>query len=583
MTRWSPTLLLLAVLTIVAVLVAVDLRAPSTATSSPDPVRAGPAVAGAWFCAAGAVSDTDELSLLTATPVSASGPSDTEITAFSGRRQPVASQQVFPGTARSTDVEGTTGQAVGTEVRWWERPAVTSRVWRRDAADAVSGTVSGPCAQAPSPTWYIPGMSTAEGGQAQLYLANAFATDASVSVRFTTPTGPEEPIVLENVSVPAHTVEVLDLNEFVPRQADLGVEVNVRSGRVVVEGVQDLDPALGGVRARTLVPASPQLSEVWTMPWVLTDPSEATGATPEVPPATDAPTGERVVQTSSPGDGTAGWIWVSNPGEEAAAVTLTLHTASGPVVPDIGAELLVDPGSTLRVDLRGLLPPGRSTTGATLRSENGVPVVAGASSLFAPEAGDPSQTGFVTEVGVPAPDTQWLVPGEAAGERTQVVHVVNPGADDAVVDVAVWNGSVLRRPDGLQQLTVPAGALVELDVTDVVAGGAHMVAHVTATQGEVVAGRHSVGTDPAGWIAHTGVPSRVWSGGQVVPSVEHAPHLLEQFGTSGGLRILEPGEPTPSPTPTTSRPTPAPTPPTPTGTPTSTPSPTPTTTSTEQS
>ena len=592
MTRWSPTALLLAVLAVVGALVVVDLGAPSTATSSPEPVRAGPAVAGAWFCAAGAVGETDELSVLTAMPASPSGPSDTEVTAFSGQRQEVASQQVFPGTARSVEVEEVTGQAVGTEVRWWERPAVASRIWRRDAADAISGTVSGPCAQAPSPTWYVPGMSTADGGQARLYLANAFATDASVSVTFTTPTGPEQPIVLENVSVPAHTVEVLDLNEYVPRQADLGVAVTTRSGRVVVEGVQRLDPAIGGVRARTLVRAAPQLSEVWTMPWALTDPSEPTGEAPEEPPAADAPTGERVVQTESPGNGTAGWVWVSNPGDEAAAVTLTLHTASGAVVPDIGEELLVDPGRTLRIDLRGLLPSGQSATGATLRSENGVPVVAGTSSLFSPEAGDPARTGFVTEVGVPEADTQWLVPGEAAGERSQVLHVVNPGADAAVVDVAVWNGSVLRRPDDLQQLTVPAGALVELDVTDLVAGGAHMVAHVTATEGAVVAGRHSVGSDPAGWIAHTGVPSSVWSGGQVVPSVEHAPNLLERFGTSGGLRDIQPGEPSPTATPTTPLPTPPSTPtstpsptaprPTPTGTPTPTPAADPTGTPTEQ-
>lgn len=583
MTRWSPTLLLLAVLAVVGALVVVDLRSPSTASSSPEPVRAGPAVAGAWFCAAGAVGENDQLSVLSASPDSFSAPSDTEITAFSGQRQEVASRRVFPGTARSTAIEEVTGQSVGTEVRWWERPTVTSRVWRRDAADAVSGTVSGPCAEAPSPTWYVPGMSTADGGQARLYLANAFATDASVSVTFTTPTGPEEPIVLENVSVPARSVQVLDLNEYVPRQADLGVAVEIRSGRVVVEGVQDLDPAVGGVRARTLVRASPKLSEVWTMPWALSDPSEASGEAPEEPPAPDAPTGERIVQTDSPGDGTAGWIWVSNPGDEAAAVSLTLHTASGAVAADVGEELLVDPGRTLRIDLRGLLPPGQSATGATLRSENGVPVVAGASSLLSPEAGDPAQTGFVTEIGVPEADSQWLVPGEAAGQRSQVLHVVNPGAEAAVVDVVVWNGSVLRRPDDLQQLTVPAGALVEVDLTEIVAGGAHMVAHVTATEGAVVAGRHSVGSDPAGWIAHVGVPSSVWSGGQVVPSVVHAPDLLERYGTTGGLRDVQPGDPTPTETPTTPQPTPTPTPTTPPPTPAGSPTSTPTGPTTEQS
>ena len=573
--RWSGSLLLLLVAVAVGALVVVDLRRPSEAGERPDPVAAGPAVGGAWQCAAGAVGETDDLAVVTATPPGVGAPSDTEIRALGDGSTDVAIQPVFPGSARLTElaVEGVRGDAVGAAVRWWDQPTAVSRVWEV-TGEGPGGLVSGPCASGPSPTWYVPGLSTAEGGTARLYLANPFAADASVSISFTTPGGPETPILLENVSVPAASVEVVDLNEYIPRQADIGVVVRTRAGRVVVEGVQELDSAIGGVDAVALARAAPELAETWTVPWSLTDPTapvtgdDPTAATPPAPAdaETEAEAGgdgatEFSTRTASPGDGTASWIWVSNPGEEPAAVTVTLHTADGPLVPDIGDELLVEGGEILRVDLRGLLPPGQSAAGATVRVENGVPVVAGVSTLLSPESGDPARTGYTTQLGWPSADQAWVVPGEEAGEREQVLHLVNPGADPAVVDVAVWDGAGLRRPAGLQDVAVAPGALVELDITDVVAGSTHYAAFVNASEGSVVAGRHSVGDDVADWVAHTGVPASLWSGGDVVPPVDHDPQLIERLGTSGGLPVTPPGEvaPTPSPTPSPLTTEPAPT------------------------
>lgn len=637
--RWSPTLLLALVVLVVGGLVVADLRSPSTVTDRPTPVAAGPAVGGAWYCAAGAVGDGNDLEVLTASPPGPDTPSDTEIRALDGTTTRVATQPVFPGSARLTDLDTdeVDGEAVGAAVRWWDQPTATSRVWSIDAGEGPSGLVSGPCASAPSPTWYLPGLSTAGGGTARLYLVNPFATDASVSISFTTPAGPEQPILLENISVAESSVEVIELNEFIPRQADIGVVVETRSGRVVVEGVQRLDAAIGGVDAVALVRAAPQLAETWTIPWSLTEPTPEVGGEgtdapdeeegtdapdddgDEVAPAddepgqpapvptdvptdddtgtptdgvtetptdgatdptdepTEDPTGpapafdDQVVSTESPGDGTASWIWVSNPGEEPAAVTVTLHASSGAVVPDIGDELLVDAGHVLRVDLRGLLPPGESAAGATIRSENGVPVAAGVSTLLRPESGDPDTTGYTSQLGWPSPDASWVVPGERMAGRSQVLHLTNPGAETALVDVALWDGAALRRPDGLQGVEVGAGALVELDVTDDLDGAEQSVAFVTATEGSIVAGRHSFGSEVADWVAHTGVPARLWSGGDVVPPVDHDPQLLEGLGTSGGLQPRDPDaveQPTSTPTgppPTELTPTePPPTEPTPT-------------------
>lgn len=550
MMRLSGFGLLLTVAAVVGAIIAVDLMEPSEATSRPEPVEAGPAVAGAWYCAAGAVGENDEVVVVTAATTASTDPADAEVTALHGDRTLVASHPVFPGSARRTVLPGDLGEGpVGVAARWWERPVVASRVWRSSLPDGVAGTVSGPCAVAPSPTWYVAGVSTAEGGTARLYLANPFATDASVAVSFTTPTGLQEPIRLQNVSVGARSVVELELNEFLPREPDLGIVVQARSGRVVAEAVQQLDAAIGGVNGRALVRAAPQLAETWTIPWSLMDPvafgdDDAPEPDPDDPDdpdgGSDDPTEETaaaeqgadgsIVSTTSPGNGTTSWLWVSNPTTDAAAVTLTLHTERGAVVPDIGDEILIEPGRITRIDLRGLLPAGLSTAGATLRSENGVPVVASVSTLMRPDVADPSVTGYTSQLGWPEPDTSWVVPGEAPGTRRQVIHVVNPGADTAVVDVALWNGAVLSRPAGLQDVEVGPGQLVEFLVSDVVSGATHMVAYVTSSAAPIVVGRHSVGGSPVEWIAHTGVPASLWSGGAIVPAVNHDPYLLEQLG-----------------------------------------------------
>jgi len=540
--RLSGLSLLLLVAAVVGAITVIDLLEPSEATSRPDPVEAGPAVAGAWYCAAGAVGEGDDLVVLTAATTTATDPADAEVTALHGDRTLVASHPVFPGSARRTVLGGDLDEGpVGVAARWWERPVVASRVWQTSPADGAPGTVSGPCAAAPSPTWYVPGVSTADGGTARLYLANPFATDASVAISFTTPTGLQEPIRLQNVSVGAHSVVELELNEFIPREPDLGIVVQARSGRVVAEAVQQLDAAIGGVNGRALVRAAPRLAETWTIPWSLMDPVAFTDDDLPAPdpdaPDPDAPDENAqggdgpIVATESPGNGTNSWLWVSNPTPDAAAVTLTLHTATGSVVPDIGDEILIEPGRITRIDLRGLLPPGMSVAGATLRSENGVPIVASISTVMRPDVADPNVTGYTSQLGWPEPDTAWVVPGEAPGTRRQVIHVVNPGADTAEVDVALWNGAVLSRPTGMQGVEVGPGQLVEFLVSDIVSGATHMVAYVTSRSAPVVAGRHSVGGSPVQWIAHTGVPASLWSGGATVPAVNHDPYLLERLGT----------------------------------------------------
>lgn len=581
--------------------IGIDLRMPSEATSAPDPAVAGPAVAGAWYCAAGETDEEHRLDIVAATPPG-NGVSQVELVSMAGgAASPATQRRVFAG-ASTTYTAPAGSSAAGIAARWWDRPTAVSRTWQVGGVDDPPGLVSGPCTNQPSPTWYVPGMSTAGGATARLYLSNPFGVDASVSVSFMTGTGPVAPILLENVSIPARDIVSVNLNDHVPREADVGVSVQSRSGRVVVEGVQYLNAAIGNVDAVSLVRASQELAETWTVPWSVTDPGlEATPpeadpegeagdevAAPEgdtvvdgavaaqeaptedptetstpgptdVPtdPETAAPTAEptpepttpadalappapgpdglTVVETAAPGSGTASWVWVSNPGDEDAAITYALHTRDGVVVPDVGGEVVVRAGHVTRLDLRQALPDPIATAGVTVRSENGVPVAVSVGSLVRPEVGDVAQTGFATTLGSPVASQEWLAIGEPTADRTQVLHVVNVGAEAVTVDVAVWNGSVVRRPAGLTGVPVPAGSMVELALTGAAFPVTEVVAHVTAS-GPVVVGRHSVGpSGTGGWVSSGAIPASVWEGGNTIPAVAHRTRLAEELGTDQGV------------------------------------------------
>jgi hypothetical protein len=273
MMRLSGSGLLLLVAVVVGAIIAVDLMEPSAATSRPDPVEAGPAVAGAWYCAAGAVGENDDLVVVTAATTAATDPADAEVTALHGDRTLVASHPVFPGSARRTVLSGDLAEGpVGVAARWWERPVVASRVWRSSPPDGVAGTVSGPCAAAPSPTWYVAGVSTADGGTARLYLANPFATMRPWRSASRPRPACRNPSACRTCpSVPAassnwNSTSSSRVNRTWASWCRPG------PGRVVAEAVQQLDAAIGGVNGRALVRAAPQLAETWTIPWSLMDP-----------------------------------------------------------------------------------------------------------------------------------------------------------------------------------------------------------------------------------------------------------------------------------------------------------------------
>lgn len=466
---------------------------------------------GGWTCATGDGRGLSELTVLAVSPPGEEGRPATLSAEVFGDGETVAreSDQVFPGSAVARPVE-VPGDDLGVFVRWWDVPAAVFRLWQVEETTAPSGRVVGPCRQRPSARWTVPGLATAGGAQATLVLANPFGSPAAVSIVLTTPEGPIAPRRLANVVVPERAVTEVLLNEHAPEHEDLGVLVETRSGRVVVEAVQTFDAAIGGIEGTSLVGAAPAPSEAWTVPWIGT------------------------------AQGTSGWIWVTNPSDAPAAVTFALHSPAGGIVPEDVEELTLEPGQTRRVDLTGLVPPETPHTGVTVRSDNAVPIVVSGATRHANE--DPARTGVTVTLGAPALDQRWVLATAATAGRQTVLDLANPEAEPAEVAVSVWTAEGLVRPSELSRLHVPAGGSRGIDVTELLAaaGDGPVAIFVDATVGAVAAGlRGSSIEGRREAVAFVGVPAGTFRTDGARAGGEYSPDLLNRLGTPLGPRPSE--------------------------------------------
>lgn len=502
----SPVLAAVVVAAVVALGLGLDRIAPVAPTAAPDVAPGEPASSGAWYCAAGDTVGESELLLITAAAPSEDGhPGQTTTRIFAdGAFDDARSGNVFPGSAALDTIADGVAEA-GIATRWWELPIAVSRSWDVSAEGGVSGVVSGPCVHEPSARWVVPGMATAGGAQAVLHLANPFDSDATVAITLTTPEGVLAPRRLENVVVPRRSVERIELNEHAPEQTDLGVIVATRAGRVVAEGVQSFNAAIGGVEGLSLAAAAAEPAEFWTIPWFADD------------------------------DSRGSWLWITNPGERSAAVEIIVHTDEGGIVPDGLEELTLDPGTVRRIDLRGLLPEGADHGALTVRSDNSQPIAASVATQILAEAA--VRSGVAVQLGSPVTDHTWILSGGPTEGRDVTVELVNPGGDDAVVDLALWGGGGVLRPAELREVDVPAGAAVTVDLTGHLPVAASYSVFVTARDGGQVAAAQiatSRGDGPLDAVASVGVPIGRLTAGGTVPPITFSPGMPQRIGTELG-------------------------------------------------
>ncbi|MFN2558001.1 MAG: DUF5719 family protein [Nitriliruptorales bacterium] len=481
--------------------VVLDLLTPVSAPgpASVAPVR--PVESGSWYCAVGDTAKGNSLTILGTVQPNATESAALEIETYAGGEARRSGEvELAPASIHVQPVTGTVGE-VGVNAQWWRAPVVVTRVWARGAGGEPQGLVAGPCEPDPASNWYLPGVTTVGGAQARIVVSNPFDSDAALSVTLITPDGTETPELLKNVGVPRHSVRVVDLNAHAPERTDLGAVVTVRAGRVVAEAWQSLSPAIGGIEGVSLAKLTPGPAQSWTVPWF--------------PAGDDA------------------WLWVSNVGERPSTLELTVHTPSGGVPPEGLEEVIVSPGTIRRLDLRGVLPPGPRSGAVTVSTaDGGAILVSGATQIRSSRV---ERSGLSIQLGAQATDSMWVVSAGSSRGRGESLHLVNPTAEPALADVRVVAPNVDLEPEALQSVTVPAGAVVDLDLAGAVGDlGPHTV-FVTASSGQLILGLHgSAREGRLGLIAYPGIPSSLWSGGQRPPSVAFSPALSQRIGTHLG-------------------------------------------------
>lgn len=354
MIRWTTALILLGLLSVAVIVDRID-RDPNVAADPavvqpPTPAMAAPAPLGSsWFCPVGSAGDGSyadaEVTIANMGAESAVANLDTHTTNGPG---PGLRIDVAAGSSRTVALStlGTFAEAgVTVEVVGGEG-AVSHRVL------TAAGVAEGPCSSGSSSTWYFGGGPTTTDTTQYMAFLNPFPNDVVFSATFQTPTRVRQPSELSARTVPARSVVVIDVGDFVAPEDIVAATIEtVGGGQLVVERLFVLDGSIGpsGTSLEAAV-AAPDLQ------WI-----SAAGRIH----------GEGV-----------NTLTVFNPTDTVAEVDVRLDPL------DVGdrlafglvpIELTVQPGRLATIDLRttadqlGLPLP--YDVGVTVASANGVPVV----------------------------------------------------------------------------------------------------------------------------------------------------------------------------------------------------------------
>jgi hypothetical protein len=319
-----------------------------------------------------------------------------------------------------------------------------------------------------------------------MHLFNPFTADAVVRLVFATPDGPVRLVLSDNLLVAAGGTRSVNLGQFQPEIADLGVVVEVLAGRIVAQGELLIDPPRGttGASGRMLLPAAPETSESWALAY------------------------------AADGDGTESWLSVLNPGEREAAVEVRVSAPSDEGTGLIG-EVSVPAGGVARVELAEVSV--NPDFGVALNVVNSEPVVVTRLTSLQVAGGREAVTGGLAAERL---STQWALLGAGAGDREGLVSVYNPGPDVATVTIATdgapaeWTGIVLQ-PNGRTKVSLSDAGADKASIPVTVTSDVPVVADLRSI---------SAGERLRLWLS-TGIAAEQWIGPLTRPPVRFDPSL----------------------------------------------------------
>ena len=209
------------------------------------------------------------------------------------------------------------------------------------------GVDVGPCTSATAPVWHLASGATTRDAREVVVLFNPFPTDAIVDISFDTDAGSREPVRFQGFPVAAGTVVGVDIGDDVAREPQVSATLRTRTGRVVVERLQEFDGSLGP-EGLAVALGVPEASTTWAFAEGTVD------------------------------DGRTERIVVYNPSDERAQVEVrVLPTTDEPAPAPQPFRLSIRAGTFTVVDYgdeeRVAAGVGHATV---VRSTNGVPVVA---------------------------------------------------------------------------------------------------------------------------------------------------------------------------------------------------------------
>jgi hypothetical protein len=440
-----------------------------------------------WFCPGGPTADDQRTSLTLFNPQDA--PRSVRLTAYPLDGQPVVRPLELAPRGRSTVSIGEFAPSAFT--------AATVEVFGEGVL--VEQTVMTPvgrstttCATSASDTWYFADGVTTIDAAYTLALFNPFAQAASVDVAFATMQGNRAPGALQGIPVPAKGVRLVDVGQFVQREAVFSTVIETRRGRVVAGRLQSVDRR--GRRGVAAGPGAPRPGDTWWFPdgekgdaateqYVFYNPNDVDaaiavsffpgegvpGATPPAtsttaPPSTPPPpAGSTPASTSTV---------VSTTTSTAAPSTTATPTAPGEVL--AGATvvpLLVPPGEFRVLDVANNpdIVNGRHDVVVSLEGDD-TPVVV--ERILTRIRDDRSTT--ATLLGSRLVSATWYI-ADASASAEGVLVVMNGAGLSTNMTVSVIGPAGPVPVPGLVDLPVPTGGILEHSIPPSVAGSPLLV------------------------------------------------------------------------------------------------------------